>query len=178
MTSSKGRAPVVSLGRVFDGTAWEKIESGADVAPFAGHIVAYETNISYYGDPGDQWRRPGGNRHNPLNYLHRDRHSLPSRADGVRGARKSLPFGTGRGRVQTMTNDNKSIDDRLRDADYCLARFDAVLEDLVREGVDLLSIEIALGDLVIRTACKDPVTASGTLESIARILKGAARAAA
>ena len=74
-------------------------------------------------------------------------------------------------------DDDQRIDKQARETDYCVARFGAVLEDLVREGLDALSIEIALGETVMRAACKDPVTAAGSLASTARLLDSAADAA-
>jgi hypothetical protein len=38
---------------------FNEIECGADAARFAGRIVAYETNIYYYGDQTSHWQKPG-----------------------------------------------------------------------------------------------------------------------
>jgi hypothetical protein len=40
-------------------TQWNNIQSGSDAAVFAGRIVAYQTNISYYGDQHSHWQQPG-----------------------------------------------------------------------------------------------------------------------
>jgi hypothetical protein len=74
-------------------------------------------------------------------------------------------------------DDDQHSDKQARETGYCVARFGAVLEDLVREGVDAIAIEISLGEIVIRAACKDPVTAAGSLASTARLLDAAADAA-
>jgi hypothetical protein len=76
-----------------------------------------------------------------------------------------------------ISDDNQRIKTQVPEADYCVARFDAVLEELVREGASPVAIEIALGEMAIRAACKDPVTAASSLESIARMLDAAVDAA-
>jgi hypothetical protein len=38
---------------------FSEIKCGADTARFAGRIVAYETNICYYGDQRSHWQKPG-----------------------------------------------------------------------------------------------------------------------
>jgi hypothetical protein len=74
-------------------------------------------------------------------------------------------------------DDNQCIDTQVPEADYCVARFDAVMEDLLREGASPVAIEIALGEMAIRAACKDPVTAASSPQSIARMLDAAVDAA-
>jgi hypothetical protein len=41
------------------GSQWQSIVHGSDAAAFADRIVAYETNVCYYGNQSGHWQIPG-----------------------------------------------------------------------------------------------------------------------
>lgn len=60
--------------------------------------------------------------------------------------------------------------------EFCLARFDSLIDDLLKEDVDLTFIIAALGEICVQTTAREPEHEQMHLDALAAVLQANAQA--